>query len=100
MPLAGALLSLRSWSFKTLKSFILMSSSCRSFGFPGLADHDLSEHLPKDDFDVLVVDADALAPVNTLDFIQQITDCGFEARHFHQSLGEDVAVQVKLITGS
>ena len=37
-----------------------------------LVDADLAEHLPDDDLDVLVVDRDALAPVDLLDFLDQV----------------------------
>src|SRR5439155_11654005 len=38
----------------------------------GLVDPDLPEHLPDDDLDVLVVDRDALAAVDLLDFLDQV----------------------------
>ena len=41
-------------------------------GVARLVDADLAEHLPDDDLDVLVVDRDALAPVDLLDFLHQV----------------------------
>src|SRR4029079_16504476 len=37
-----------------------------------LVDPDLPEHLPDDDLDVLVVDRDALAPIDLLDLLHQV----------------------------
>src|ERR1700674_1219094 len=42
-------------------------------GLAGIVDLDLLQHLPDNHFDVLVVDADALQPVDLLDFIDQIS---------------------------
>ena len=57
-----------------------------------LVDADLTEHLPDDDLDVLVVDRDALAPVDLLDFLDQVALDGILAPRVEVFLRVDRAV--------
>ena len=57
-----------------------------------LVDADLAEHLPDDDLDVLVVDRDALAPVDLLDFLDQVALHGVLAAGLEVLLRVDRAV--------
>ena len=57
-----------------------------------LVDPDLPEHLPDDDLDVLVVDRDALAPVDLLDFLDQVALDGVLAPGVEVLLRVDRAV--------
>ena len=57
-----------------------------------LVDADLAEHLPDDDLDVLVVDRDALAAVDLLDFLDQVALDGVLAPGVEVFLRVDRAV--------
>ena len=57
-----------------------------------LVDADLAEHLPDDDLDVLVVDRDALAPVDLLDLLDQVALDGVLAPGVEVLLRVDRAV--------
>ena len=57
-----------------------------------LVDADLAEHLADDDLDVLVVDRDALAPVDLLDFLDQVALDGVLAPGVEVLLRVDRAV--------
>ena len=57
-----------------------------------LVDADLAEHLPDDDLDVLVVDRHALAPVDLLDFLDQVALDGVLAPGVEVLLRVDRAV--------
>src|SRR4029079_2286848 len=57
-----------------------------------LVDPDLPEHLPDDDLDVLVVDRDALAPVDLLDLLHQVALDGVLAPGVEVLLWVDRAV--------
>src|SRR5690606_36525550 len=57
----------------------------------GLEDLDVLEHLPHDDLDVLVVHADALAPVDLLDLVDQVRLNGLRAARLEQDVGVDAA---------
>ena len=45
----------------------------QQLGFAGVVDLDLLQHLANDHLDVLVVDVDALQPVDLLDFVHQVS---------------------------
>ena len=57
-----------------------------------LVDANLAEHLPDDDLDVLVVDRDALAAVDLLDFLDQVALDGVLAPRLEVLLRVDRAV--------
>ena len=64
-----------------------------------LVDADLAEHLADDDLDVLVVDRDALAPVDLLDFLDQVALDGVLAPGVEVLLRVDRAVRDR-VTGA
>ena len=57
-----------------------------------LVDAHLAQHLPDDDLDVLVVDRDALAPVDLLDFLDQVALDGVLAPGLEVFLRVDRAI--------
>ncbi len=58
-----------------------------------LVDAHLAQHLPDDDLDVLVVDRDALAPVDLLDFLDQVALDGVLAPRLEVLLRVDGTVR-------
>ena len=53
-------------------SILSICSPCNSSVSPAVVDLDLLQHLANDHLDVLVVDVDALQPVDLLDFVDEV----------------------------
>ena len=59
-------------SFSSRKRNLSTCSSIEELGVADVLDLHPPHHLPDDDLDVLVVDVDALQPVDLLDFVDQV----------------------------
>ena len=71
-PAAGFLPSSTAAALISSISLWSTCSPCKQLGLAGVVDLDLLQHLADDHLDVLVVDLDALQPVDLLDFVDQI----------------------------
>ncbi len=62
------------------------------FGIAGFADLDFLQHLPDDDFDMLVVDRHALQAIDLLDLVDEIIGQGLDAHDRQDVLRGRVAL--------